>query len=77
MVLLVNANSSSAENLVMVYAALAAAMLVTFLHMLFSAVVANYTSKNLLNVFSRVMALVLASLAIQFIINGIKSTFGI
>jgi len=76
-VLLVNANSSSAENLVMVYAALAAAMLVTFLHMLFSAVVANYTSKNLLNVFSRVMALVLASLAIQFIINGIKSTFGI
>ena len=76
-VLLVNANSSSAENLVIVYAALAAAMLVTFLHMLFSAVVANYTSKNLLNVFSRVMALVLASLAIQFIINGIKSTFGI
>ena len=76
-VLLVNANSSSAENLVMVYAALAAAMLVTFLHMLFSAVVANYTSKNLLNVFSRVMALVLASLAIQFIVNGIKSTFGI
>jgi multiple antibiotic resistance protein len=76
-VLLVNANSSSAENLFMVYAALAAAMLVTFLHMLFSAVVANYTSKNLLNVFSRVMALVLASLAIQFIINGIKSTFGI
>ena len=76
-VLLVNANSSSAENLVMVYAALAAAMLVTFLHMLFSAVVANYTSKNLLNVFSRVMALVLASLAIKFIINGIKSTFGI
>ena len=76
-VLLVNANSSSAENLVMVYATLAAAMLVTFLHMLFSAVVANYTSKNLLNVFSRVMALVLASLAIQFIINGIKSTFGI
>ena len=76
-VLLVNANSSSAENLFMVYAALAAAMLVTFLHMLFSAVVANYTSKNLLNVFSRVMALVLASLAIQFIVNGIKSTFGI
>jgi small neutral amino acid transporter SnatA (MarC family) len=45
--------------------------------MLFSAVVANYTSKNLLNVFSRIMALVLASLAIQFIINGLKSTFGI
>jgi small neutral amino acid transporter SnatA (MarC family) len=45
--------------------------------MLFSAVVANYTSKNLLNVFSILMALVLASLAIQFIINGIKSTFGI
>jgi small neutral amino acid transporter SnatA (MarC family) len=40
-------------------------------------VVANYTSKNLLNVFSRIMALVLASLAIQFIINGLKSTFGI
>ena len=45
--------------------------------MLFSAVIANYTSKNLLNVFSRIMALVLASLAIQFIVNGIKSTFGI
>ncbi len=76
-VLLVNANSSSNQDLIMVYLALAAAMLVTFLHMLFSAVVANYTSKNLLNVFSRIMALVLASLAIQFIVNGIKSTFGI
>ena len=76
-VLLVNANSYSTESLIMVYAALVAAMLATFLHMLFSAVVANYTSKNLLNVFSRIMALVLASLAIQFIINGLKSTFGI
>ena len=32
--------------------------------------------KNILNVFSRVIALILASLAIQFIVDGIKSSFG-
>ncbi|NCU64224.1 MAG: hypothetical protein EBW22_04980, partial [Candidatus Fonsibacter ubiquis] len=45
-------------------------------HMIFSAILANYTSKNILNVFSRVIALILASLAIQFIVDGIKSSFG-
>jgi len=51
-------------------------MIVTLFHMIFSAILANYTSKNILNVFSRVIALILASLAIQFIVDGIKSSFG-
>ncbi|NCW70626.1 MAG: MarC family protein [Proteobacteria bacterium] len=55
---------------------LTAVMIVTFFHMIFSAILANYTSKNILNVFSRVIALILASLAIQFIVDGIKSSFG-
>ncbi|MEY3411811.1 MAG: MarC family integral rane protein, partial [Bacteroidota bacterium] len=74
--LLVNASSKSPEKLIMVYVALTAVMIVTFLHMIFSAILANYTSKNILNVFSRVIALILASLAIQFIVDGIKSSFG-
>ena len=64
------------EKLIMVYVALTAVMIVTFFHMIFSAILANYTSKNILNVFSRVIALILASLAIQFIVDGIKSSFG-
>jgi multiple antibiotic resistance protein len=75
-VLLVNANSYSSEKLFMVYFALFSVMLVTFLHMIFSAFIANYTSRNILNVFSRVIALVLASLAVQFVVDGLKSSFG-
>jgi len=74
--LLVNASSKYPEKLIMVYIALTAVMIVTFFHMIFSAILANYTSKNILNVFSRVIALILASLAIQFIVDGIKSSFG-
>ena len=74
--LLVNASSKHPEKLIMVYVALTAVMIVTFFHMIFSAILANYTSKNILNVFSRVIALILASLAIQFIVDGIKSSFG-
>jgi multiple antibiotic resistance protein len=74
--LLVNANSKDPERLIIVYIALIAVMLITFFHMIFSAILANYTSKNILNVFSRVIALILASLAIQFIVDGIKSSFG-
>jgi multiple antibiotic resistance protein len=75
-VLLVNANSYSSEELFMVYFALLSVMLVTFLHMIFSAFIANYTSRNILSVFSRVIALVLASLAVQFVVDGLKSSFG-
>jgi len=60
----------------MVYFALLSVMFVTFLHMIFSAFIANYTSRNILSVFSRVVALVLASLAVQFVIDGLKSSFG-
>ena len=74
--LLVNSSSDSPEKLIMIYVALTAVMIVTLFHMIFSAILANYTSKNILNVFSRVIALILASLAIQFIIDGIKSSFG-
>jgi multiple antibiotic resistance protein len=75
-VLLVNANSYSSEELFMVYFALISVMFVTFLHMIFSAFIANYTSRNILSVFSRVIALVLASLAVQFVVDGLKSSFG-
>jgi multiple antibiotic resistance protein len=75
-VLLVNANSYSSEELFMVYFALFSVMFVTFLHMIFSAFIANYTSRNILSVFSRVIALVLASLAVQFVVDGLKSSFG-
>jgi len=75
-VLLVNANSYSSEELFMVYFALLSVMFVTFLHMIFSAFIANYTSRNILSVFSRVIALVLASLAVQFVVDGLKSSFG-
>ena len=44
-VLLVNANSHSSENLFVVYFALLLVMSLTFLHMIFSAFIANYTSK--------------------------------
>jgi len=74
-VLLINANSFSNENLSMVYLALTSVMIVTLLHMLFSTFIAKFVGKNILNVFSRVIALILASLAIQFVIDGIKSSF--
>jgi len=74
-VLLINANSFSNENLLMVYLALACVMIVTLLHMIFSTFIAKFAGKNILNVFSRVIALILASLAIQFVIDGFKSSF--
>jgi len=74
-VLLINANSFSNENLLMVYLALASVMIVTLLHMLFSTFISKFAGKNILNVFSRVIALILASLAIQFVIDGLKSSF--
>ena len=74
-VLLINANSFSNENLLMVYLALTSVMIVTLLHMLFSTFVAKFAGKNILNVFSRVIALILASLAIQFVIDGLRSSF--
>jgi len=74
-VLLINANSFSNENLLMVYLALTSVMIVTLLHMLFSTFIAKFAGKNILNVFSRVIALILASLAIQFVIDGLKSSF--
>jgi len=74
-VLLINANSFSNENLLMVYLALASVMIVTLLHMLFSTFIAKFAGKNILNVFSRVIALILASLAIQFVIDGLKFSF--
>jgi len=74
-VLLINANSFSNENLLMVYLALVSVMFVTLLHMLFSTFIAKFAGKNILNVFSRVIALILASLAIQFVIDGLKSSF--
>jgi len=74
-VLLINANSFSSENLLMVYLSLASVMIVTLLHMLFSTFIAKFAGKNILNVFSRVIALILASLAIQFVIDGLKSSF--
>jgi len=74
-VLLINANSFSSENLLIVYLALASVMIVTLLHMLFSTFIAKFAGKNILNVFSRVIALILASLAIQFVIDGLKSSF--
>jgi len=43
--------------------------------MLFSTFIAKFAGKNILNVFSRVIALILASLAIQFVIDGLKSSF--
>ena len=74
-VLLINANSFSNENLLMVYLALISVMIVTLFHMLFSTLIAKFAGKNILNVFSRVIALILASLAIQFVIDGLKSSF--
>jgi len=74
-VLLINANSFSNENLLAVYLALTSVMIVTLLHMLFSTFIAKFAGKNILNVFSRVIALILASLAIQFVIDGLKSSF--
>ena len=74
-VLLINANSFSNENLLIVYLALTSVMIVTLLHMLFSTFIAKFAGKNILNVFSRVIALILASLAIQFVIDGLKSSF--
>jgi len=74
-VLLINANSFSNENLLMVYLALILVMIVTLFHMLFSTLIAKFAGKNILNVFSRVIALILASLAIQFVIDGLKSSF--
>jgi len=74
-VLLINANSFSNESLLMVYLALISVMIVTLFHMLFSTLIAKFAGKNILNVFSRVIALILASLAIQFVIDGLKSSF--
>jgi len=50
-------------------------MIVTLIHKLFSTFIVKLAGKKILNVFSRVITLILASLAIQFVIDGLKSSF--
>ena len=57
-----------------VLAALAAIMLLTYLSMLVSRQVASMLGRSGLNVFSRLMGLLLAALATQFVVDGIKTS---
>ena len=76
-ILLMGNYSYSAENQITIILALVAALIVS----LFLMIVANFTTKyipqQILHAISRVFAFILAALATQFVVDGIKASFNI
>ena len=58
---------------IVVIFALLSVMLITFIVFYSLSKTEKFISKNMTNIISRVMAIILSGLSIQFIINGIKA----
>ena len=70
--LLVNLADGNRERLVIIYVAYGLALFVTWLCMRAANVVLRVLGKEGVNVLTRLLGIILAALAIQFIINGLK-----
>jgi multiple antibiotic resistance protein len=75
--LLVNLSEHSRERLILVYAAFAAALLVTWLCMRSADMMMRILTKTGVNVLTRLLGIIMAALAVQFILNGLhQAGFG-
>ena len=75
--LLVNLSANNHERLVIIYAAYAAALLVTWLCMRSADFMMRILTKTGVNVLTRLLGIIMAALAVQFILNGLRdSGFG-
>ena len=76
-ILLIGNYSVNAEFQIPVILALVAALFVSLILMLGASFIVKFIPKQILHATARVMAFILAALATQFIIDGIKASFNI
>ena len=76
-ILLIGNYSINTEIQIPVILALVAALFVSLILMLGASFIVKYIPKQILHASARVMAFILAALATQFIIDGIKASFNI
>ncbi len=76
-ILLMGNYSNSTEYQILTIVALVVALIVGLVLMIGASFIIKYIPKQILHATSRVMAFILAALATQFIIDGIKSSFNI
>ena len=76
-ILLIGNYANSPEFQIPVILALVAALIVSLILMIGGSYIVKYLPKQFLHTTARVMAFILAALATQFIIDGIKSSFNI
>jgi len=76
-ILLIGNYSINTEFQVPVILALVAALLVSLILMIGASFIVKFIPKQILHATARVMAFILAALATQFIIDGIKASFNI
>ena len=74
---LVGNNANFPESHVLVIIALIAALIVSLILMIGGSYIVKFLPKQFLHTTARVMAFILAALATQFIIDGIKASFNI
>ncbi len=70
--LLVNLSAHNRERLVIIYLAYAAALLVTWALMRSADMVMRILTKTGVNVLTRLLGIIMAALAVQFILNGLR-----
>lgn len=76
-ILLINLSAHSLPRLLTVYAAFAAALLVTWLCMRSADMMMRVLTKTGVNVLTRLLGIIMAALAVQFILNGLhQAGFG-
>ena len=76
-ILLIGNYSNNTEFQILVILALVAALFVSLILMLGASFIVKFIPKQILHATARVMAFILAALATQFIIDGIKASFNI
>ena len=76
-ILLIGNYANSPEFQIPVILALVAALIVSLILMIGGSYIVKYLPKQFLHITARVMAFILAALATQFVIDGIKASFNI
>ena len=76
-ILLIGNNANFPEFQILVILALVAALIVSLILMIGASYIVKFLPKQFLHTTARVMAFILAALATQFIVDGIKASFNI
>jgi multiple antibiotic resistance protein len=76
-IMLLSARSHSTEEVLVVLAALIAVMLITLLSLLAAGPLMKLMGEKFEGALTRLLGVVLAALAAQFVVDGVKQSFGI